>query len=314
MESYRSETETLLYMEKLYLENLAVRNYAQGTIDSKIVHLRFFRNYCEQCGIKQAKDVTRKDILGFQAYLFRHRKKKDGQPMAIGTQKHILGDVQQLFGYMVREGYLLQNPTSDLNMPRRERRLPKTILTVKDIDAIMKVPDISTPVGLTNRAIIETFYGAGIRRSELVNLDIENFQADSGILQIIQGKGKKDRYTPIGKRAIKWIEKYLAEARPVHCDDEGESALFVGQTGKRFSVSRMCGKMHDIIKKSGIRKSGSTHLFRHAYATHVLGNGCDIRVLQELMGHADISATQIYTHVSIGQLQDAHARFHPAQS
>jgi integrase/recombinase XerD len=166
--------------------------------------------------ITQAREVTRAVTLSYQSHLFHH-KKRDGRPMTVGTQKAMLSAVKGFFSWLTKESHVLYNPASDLEMPRREYRLPKTVLNAGEVETILQVPDVAEPTGLRDRAILETLYSTGIRRAELCGLNLEHIDCDRGLLQIVQGKGKKDRFAPIGERAMHWIEKYLSEGRPALC-------------------------------------------------------------------------------------------------
>ena len=161
--------------------------------------------------------------------------------------------------------------------------------------------------------MLETLYSTGIRREELCNLDKGDVDFDREVVRVSQGKGRKDRYAPIGGRALRWIEKYLTDSRAWFCPSINETALFVSTTGQRMTTNRLSAKVHAIIDKAVIGKSGSCHLFRHAFATAMLENGCDIRFIQAILGHSSIESTEIYTHVSIKELKKAHDRCHPAR-
>ena len=306
------DPQSLLHLIERFLNYERVRHYSAGTIEAHTKMLRKFRLFCQELGITQARQVTRAVILNYQTYLYHYRK-RDGHHMTVATQKHWLGTVSKLFSYLTREGLILYNPASDLELPRDEFRLPKAVLSHSEIETILNVPDLETPTGLRDRAILETLYSTGLRREELCNLNKGDVDAERGVIRVVQGKGRKDRYSPIGERALAWIEKYLVEARPLFCPSINDLALYVGVMGQRLTVSHLSAKVHQIIDRSGIGKSGSCHLFRHAFATQLLENGCDIRHIQVMMGHASIESTEVYTHVSIAELKKAHQRCHPAQ-
>ena len=307
-----NDPQSLIYLMERYLAYMRVRHYSPRTVEAHTKMLRRFRLFCEQLGITQARQVTRAVILNYQNYLFHHRK-KDGNAMTIATQKHWLSAVKSMFSHLTREGLILYNPATDLELPRNEYRLPKTVLTHAEVEAIMNVPDLSTPLGIKDRAMLETLYSTGIRREELCNLDKGDVDFDREVVRVSQGKGRKDRYAPIGGRALRWIEKYLTDSRAWFCPSINETALFVSTTGQRMTTNRLSAKVHAIIDKAVIGKSGSCHLFRHAFATAMLENGCDIRFIQAMLGHSSIESTEIYTHVSIKELKKAHDRCHPAR-
>jgi integrase/recombinase XerD len=306
------DPQGLLYLAGRYLEYLRVRNYSSQTIYSTGKMVRYFRVFCEQVGVTQARQVTRAVVINYQSYLYHYRK-QNGLALTIGTQKHWLHSVAGLFSWLTKEGLILYNPASDLELPRSEFRLPKTILNASEVEAILNVPDLSTPEGVKFRAILETLYSTGIRRTELCNINMGDLDYVRGLLRIEQGKGHKDRFVPIGERAVKWIEKYLAEVRPRLLPSMNEPALFLNAGGRRTTPSRLGSQVSEIIRKASLGKTGSCHLFRHTFATLLLENGCDVRYVQEMLGHTKLETTAIYTHVAIKTLKDVHSRFHPAR-
>lgn len=307
-----ADPQGLLYLTGRYLEYLRVHNFSEDTIYSRAKYLRYFRQFCEQIGITQARQVTRAVMVNYQSYLFHYRK-NDGKALTIGTQHHRLSIVVGFFSYLTKEGLILYNPASDLDMPRKEYRLPKTVLSVREIEAVMTVPDINTPMGIRDRAIIEVLYSTGIRRKELCGIDLGHIDFDRGLVRVEQGKGKKDRFVPVGERALQWLEKYLAEVRPGLCPSLNEQAVFLNTLGQRITPGRLGSHVHNLIVNAEIGKSGSCHLFRHTFATLLLENGCDIRYVQAMLGHANLETTEIYTHVSMRKLKQAHDQYHPAK-
>ncbi len=189
---------------------------------------------------------------------------------------------------------------------------PKEILTCEEIETVLNQPDLETPFGLRDRAMMETLYSTGIRRLELVNLKIYHVDAVRGTLFIDQGKGQKDRVVPIGDRALAWIRRYQDEVRDELLIDPKEETLFITYLGKGFHPNKVTALIRNYIKQSGIGKSGACHIFRHSMATQMLENGADIRFIQELLGHACLDTTERYTHVSICKLKEIHKATHPA--
>lgn len=307
-----TDPQGLLYLAARYMEALRVRNFSQQTVYGRGKTLRYFRLYCEQIGVTQARQVTRAVMVNYQSYLYHYRK-EDGKALTIGTQKAWLSCVTAFFSWLTREGLALYNPASDLELPRREVRLPKIILNAGEVEAILNVPDLESAEGIKFRAILETLYSTGIRRQELCNLSLGDVDYDRGLLRIEQGKGHKDRYVPIGERAVQWIEKYLLEVRPRLCPSLNEQAIFLNTLGARMNANRLGSQVHEIIRNAGIGKSGSCHLFRHTFATLLLENGCDVRYVQEMLGHSKMETTAVYTHVAIKTLKEVHSRFHPAR-
>jgi integrase/recombinase XerD len=190
--------------------------------------------------------------------------------------------------------------------------LPKNIPTPQEIEKVMMQPDINDPVGLRDRAILELLYSSGPRRLEIINLKLYDLQPDRGLIVIREGKGKKDRYTPVSERAFAWIDKYVREARPQLAIEPDDMTVFLTAQGEPFSRDHLTWTVRVHFVAAQIGKVGACHLMRHAMATHMLEGGADIRYIQQMLGHEDIKTTQIYTHVAIRALQQVYAATHPA--
>ena len=198
-------------------------------------------------------------------------------------------------------------------MPRLEKRLPKHVLTQPEVELIINQPDLTTAFGVRDRAILETLYSTGIRRMEIIHLNLYDIDSDRGTLMVRQGKGKKDRMVPVGERALRWMIKYRDEVRPELAMPDDDGTLFLTNLSEAFTRNRMTQLVRDYVNAADIGKSGSCHLFRHTMATLMLENGADIRFIQAMLGHANVSTTQIYTQVSIRQLKEIHTATHPAR-
>ncbi|WP_243382783.1 tyrosine-type recombinase/integrase [Geothrix alkalitolerans] len=206
------------------------------------------------------------------------------------------------------------SPAAELELPKVARRLPKAILTAKEAEAVLAVPDIKTAVGLRDRAILETFYSTGIRRMEMTKLTISDVDRERGTLFIREGKGKKDRMIPIGDRALAWIAVYRDRARPELLGDKpDDGTLFLNNLGNPLKPFHLTMLAKRYVTKAGIGKDGACHLFRHTMATLMLENGADIRYIQDMLGHASLETTQVYTRVSIRRLKAIHTATHPGR-
>ena len=192
------------------------------------------------------------------------------------------------------------------------RRLPKHILTHEEVNRILHQTGLHGELGIRDRAIIETLYSTGIRRTEVINLKLYDADIQNGTLMIREGKGKKDRMVPLGNRACQWIDKYMDEVRPDLVMEPDEGWLFLHEFGEPFRKNRLTDLVKKYIGAAGIDKPGACHIFRHTMATLMLDNGADIRHIQAILGHSQLSTTEIYTQVSIRKLQEVHARTHPA--
>ncbi len=307
------ETLRLLDLVQRHLDHLAVRNYSPQTILSQIKQLRYFRQFCERRGVTCVDQITRQCILDYQAQLFLRYRKKDGGKLAVSTQKQWLMAVTGFMAWSTRQGFIPFNPASDLEMPRGEYRLPRAILTVGEVERVLKIPDTSTPFGLRDRAILEVFYSTGIRRNELCRLNLTDLDSERGVVRVEQGKGRKDRYVPIGTRALYWVEKYLIHSRPQLGKITDKDAVFLGKKGQRVHPGRLASHVHALIARARLGKAGSCHIFRHAFATALLENGCDLRHIQAMLGHVKLETTAIYTHLNMRDLKAAHEKYHPAK-
>jgi integrase/recombinase XerD len=295
---------------KLYLDNLISRNYSQQTIASQAKLLRYFGNSCARQRVMSPEVVTRQTITAYQKQL-HSRLKPDGHVMAINTQRQWLTAVSSFFRFLTRVHLIPANPAGDMEMPRVEHRLPKSILTSTDVERVIAVPEVSTPVGLRDRAILEVFFSTGIRRTELCNLNLTDVDFVRGILRVEQGKCHKDRYVPIGRRALAWLDKYIKEARPMLGRARDATALFLSANGTRVQPDCLSLRLRKLIRAGAVGKGGSCHAFRHSFATALLENGCDVRHIQLMMGHSKLETTAIYLHLGLHDVKAAHEKFHP---
>jgi integrase/recombinase XerD len=296
-----------------HLSWMRIHNYSARSVRARENLLQRFTAWCEERGITRAQDVNRAMIERYQRWLFHYRK-ADGRPLSFRTQYGMLVAVREFFRYLARNHLILFNPSQDVEMPRGEKRLPRHVLTRSEADLILNLPDVHDALGLRDRAILETLYSTGMRRLELIMLGVYDIDVERGIVMIRQGKGKKDRFVPIGERAVAWIEKYRTDVRPGLAIEPDPGMLFLTQQGSRFSESALTHLVHDYVKAAGIGKTGACHLFRHTMATLMLEGGADVRFVQQMLGHENLSTTQVYTHVSIRQLKDVHTRTHPTST
>jgi integrase/recombinase XerD len=302
----------LAAMLEKHLEDLRVKNYSEYTIKNRRIHIGFFVDWCHDRGIMEPIEVTRPILEHYQRYLFHYRQ-KNGNPLTFRSQLARLVPLRVWFRWMARQRHILHNPASELELPRIEHRLPKTILTVAEMELILSQPNIDDPLGLRDRALMETLYSTGMRRLELANLKLYDLDTERGTVTIRQGKGKKDRVIPIGDRAAAWIEKYIRESRPRLVVEPDDYTVFLSNAGEPFSLDHLSALVRTHVDAAEIGKRGACHMFRHSMATLMLENGADIRYIQQMLGHADLRTTQIYTQVSIRQLKQIHAATHPAR-
>ncbi len=293
-----------------FLEWLRVRAYSEATVEQRGKYLRYFRVWCAEYGIDEPRNVTKPVLDRYQRYLYHYRK-KDGKPMSFRSQRSQLLPVRAFFKWLTRMNYLLSNPASEMEMPRPEKRLPKHVLTSSDVEEVMRGVNLRHSMGLRDRAILETLYSTGVRRMELIRLCLSDLDIERETMLVRQGKGRKDRVLPIGERALAWIRKYMDETRPTIALAPDEGRLFLTMEGGPISPNRLSKMVGDYISAAELGKKGCCHIFRHTMATLMLEGGADIRFIQKMLGHAKLETTEIYTQVSIKQLQEIHAATHP---
>jgi integrase/recombinase XerD len=293
-----------------YLEYGEVHNYSPSTLHTRYLDLSTFSRWCHERGLASPREITKPILERYQRHLYYYRK-TNGQPLSASRQHVLVVHVKGFFRWLVRHNHLLTNPASELELPRLPQRRLRDPLSIEEVERILAVPDLSDPLALRDRVILEVLYSTGIRRSELAALKVTDVDSARGTVFVRQGKGRKDRFVPIGERALAWIQKYLDEVRPDLVVDPSEPHLFLGKDGRVLSVDQLTGRVREYFEKAGITKPGACHLFRHTMATLMLDNGADVRILQELLGHTKLDTTQIYTHVSIGKLKAVHAATHP---
>jgi integrase/recombinase XerD len=296
-----------------YLEWLQVHNYAAPTVQNRQSYLGVFVAWCTERGLVTPREITKPILERYQRSLYTHRK-ANGEPLTFRAQHARLIPVRAFFKWCAKQNYLLYNPASELELPRLEQRLPKHVLTKTEVEQVLAQPDTSESMGLRDRAILEVFYSTGMRRSELMGLGLFDLDRERGTVMIRQGKGKKDRMIPIGERAIGWIDRYQTQVRPELVVERGNATLFLTQTGEAFTPDRLTQLVRGYVNAANTGKSGSCHLLRHTMATLMLENGADIRYIQAMLGHAELSTTQIYTQVSIRKLKEIHSATHPAKA
>lgn len=221
----------------------------------------------------------------------------------------LLSCLRGFYRFALREGLMEQDPTLNIDSPRRGRPLPKT-LSEKDVESLLSAPDVADTLGLRDRTMLELLYAAGLRITELVTLELEQLNLRQGVIRII-GKGDKERLVPIGDEALAWLQQYMKQSRPLLLGSMRSEVLFPSRRGQMMTRQTFWHRIKLHAQVAGIDKPLSPHVLRHAFATHLLNHGADLRVVQLLLGHADLSTTQIYTHVATQRLQNLHQQHHP---
>lgn len=231
------------------------------------------------------------------------------QQLSSRTSARFLSCVRGFYRYLVRENRIGENPVALVDNPKLSRSLPKS-LSETDVEALLAAPDLNDPVGLRDRTMLEVLYACGLRVSELVGLTMPQINLRQNVVRVM-GKGSKERLIPMGEEAAAWLARYLREARPVLLNNMPDEVVFPSKRAQPMTRQTFWYRIKHWAMVAGIKKDLSPHTLRHAFATHLLNHGADLRVVQLLLGHSDLSTTQIYTHVAILRMKQQHAQHHP---
>jgi integrase/recombinase XerD len=276
---------------------------ARNTLESYRRDVTQFASWLDAANGKALLEAGAADL---QRHLAWQLESKRSKPRSTGR---LVSSLKRFFQFAVREGLRNDDPAADLDSPRLPRSLPKS-LSEAEVESLLAAPEVSTTQGLRDRAMLETLYASGLRVSELVTLKTIQVSLDMGVVRVL-GKGSKERLTPLGEEAVEWIQRYQREARPELLGARKSDALFVTARGAAMTRQAFWGLVKRHALKAGIGRSISPHTLRHAFATHLINHGADLRVVQLLLGHSDISTTQIYTHVARERLKALHRKHHP---
>lgn len=299
-----------MYMQR-YHQAMLLQGFSQGTFQRRHSSVARFVLWCEERSLDNPQDITKRVMDAYQAHLYYYRDEK-GKSLSMAAQRSHLSTLKQLFKWLVRENYLAYNPASELILPKVQKTLPN-VLSQAQVESLLQQPNVNDAMGLRDRAMMELLYSTGLRRCELIRLHVTDLDLQSLTLWVRKGKGNKDRVVPVGERAAHWVAAYLDHARPLLLLNVSEPRVFISNLGGAYTPGQLSECVKFWMQRSGITHHGSCHLLRHAMATHMLENGADIRFIQMMLGHADLSTTQIYTHVSIEKLRAVHAQTHPAK-
>lgn len=291
------------FLEK-YVRHLALeKNLSNNTIFSYETDLKRYIRFLKDNNLSPSGKIPLVTMQNFPEMLWR-------LGLSAGSVARSFSAIRGFHRFLMAEGVTRENPTELLETPHLSRKLPE-VLSLDQISKLMDAPDVEQPMGIRDRAILEIFYGCGLRVSEVIDLRLENVLADEGIIRVI-GKGNKERVIPVGEEAVFWTKSYLGRVRPLLARGiTSRSQVFLNRFGKPFSRMGMWKLVQKYVHKAGITRHVSPHVFRHTFATHLLENGADLRAVQEMLGHADISTTQIYTHLTNQYLQEVYRECHP---
>ncbi len=286
-----------------FLHYLTVeKGVSKNTLEAYSHGLNRFIEHLEGKGIKTPNEISKLDIREFLLFL----KKKGLSSRSIARN---LVSIRVFLRFLVEDGLLQANPADEIESPKIAKTLPE-ILSLDEVETLLEQPDLLNPRGVRDRAMLEILYATGMRVSELVRLQTPHLHLEAGYV-LLFGKGSKERIVPIGKEALRWVERYLKESRPNLLKHKESSFLFLNRSGKPMSRQQFWKNIKAYGRKAGIRKRITPHLLRHSFASHLLERGADLRSVQLMLGHVDISTTQIYTHVTGERLKKIHQQYHP---
>jgi integrase/recombinase XerD len=293
-----------------YLEHRAVLGGTAQALSNMERQIRGFIAWADERGVTHPGQVSRAVLERYQRFLYHYRK-KDGEPLSVASRRAMVTPLKSWFKWLTRSGEIPANPAADLELPREIKRLPRAVLSIEEAERVLSGPDLGTPIGLRDRALMELLYSTGMRRMEAAQLRIDEVDQQRRVVLIRLGKGQKDRMVPLGERAQYWVQQYLDHARPLLAWNADEAALFLGNEGRPLSLMWLSRVVALYVERAGIAKRGGCHLLRHTMATLMLEGGADIRFIQAMLGHTKLETTQIYTQVAIRHLQQVHAMTHP---
>lgn len=277
------------------------RGYSDHTVRAYQNDLNELKTFAKE---RRVVDVEGVDNLLLRAYLAHLQKSGKART----TIQRRMSSIRSFYRWMTRFGMTWRNPTLRVRTPRREKRLP-SFLDPAEVETLLNMPDRKTLIGCRDAAILEVLYSTGMRIGELVALDVDSLNPDETVK--VRGKGKKERLVPLGRPAAQAIREYLARRHEFGAESQDPRALFLSHVGTRLTPRAISYRLREYLKAAGIQKRVSPHTLRHSFATHLLNGGADLRIVQEMLGHASLSTTQVYTHVTTERLRESYAEFHP---
>lgn len=294
-----AESHIASFIDSLWLED----GLSKNTLAAYRQDMNAFADFLkEKRGGIALFAVKAEDIQAWLAYMHLNTK--------ASTANRRLATLRRFYAWAIRYHYVQEDPCLHIKPAKQAARFPKT-LSETQVERLLAAPDLNTPGGLRDKAMLETLYATGLRVSELISLKTFHLALNEGFVRVVEGKGGKDRIVPLGEEALYWLERYLVEARPELLKGRLDDAVFITRLGRGMSRQAFWQLVKKYAQQQDIQVPLSPHVLRHAFATHLLNHGADLRVVQMLLGHADISTTQIYTHVARERLKTLHEKHHP---
>ena len=296
----------------VYLKHLKVLGRSYYTVKNARYTLRHFAGFLETENAAGIKDLNTDILSEYQQELYFGLTAK-GRPLTLRTQAQRLGVVKGFTRFLKDQDYLICDPAESIQLPKKPKRLPKVILSAAEVKKLLQAPDTRTNRGYRNRIILEILYDTAIRRAEVANIRLHDLDLAAGYIHIT-GKGDKERVVPLSRRVCELVQNYILMVRHQFVNGTDPGFLILNRWGQKMDPNGIWAAVKRCVKLSGIKKNVTTHTFRHTCATHMLKNGAPTRHLQEMLGHESLESTQIYTHVTINDLKEIHARYHPSET
>jgi integrase/recombinase XerD len=296
-----------------FLEELEIRNYSQRTIVDYGYHLDLWQKFINRKRVRDLSRVTDSTVADFQRWLF-YLPTRHGAARGVLNQNTVLAALKSFFRFLKAEGLIARDPAASIPYARQPTSLPRNVLTPEEANRILDQVDISTPLGRRDRAILEILYATGIRKEELRGLALPDLNLEEGLVRITLGKGGRDRVVPLGTKAVRALEDYLKRGRPELLGQSHTDRLFLSYRGHPLDPHTLGALVKSHAQKAQVKKLVTPHVWRHTCATHLVQNHASLRHVQDLLGHRSVSTTERYLRLTITDLKEAHAKFHPREN
>jgi integrase/recombinase XerD len=301
-------TDCLAY----YLDYCASHGESSSTLIGKEHYVNRFIVWCMLKEVEEVSQITQRLVDDYQVFAYRNYQGRNDSQIQMDSLRNIMTAIKRFVWRLYCSDFIEHNPLDKMELPKKPKRLPKNVLDKEEVLQVFELPLMFGLPGYRDRALLELLYASAVRRRELVELRLKSADFKNKALMVKQGKGQKDRRVPISTRACQWLTFYLKDVRPRLANMQSKDYLFINNSGREFTPHNASDLVHNYLLASGVVDEGACCVFRHSAATHMLEEGADLRYIQEFLGHADISTTQIYTHVSIKKLKEVYSHTHPS--
>ena len=295
-----------------YLSHLQMLNYSPASIVTRRAHFRVLARFMAEMKLSDAAATTTSQLLDFQRWLYYEPTYKDTARTAT-SQNQVLGTVKSFFKFLKQQGVIARNPALEVEYARQPDALPRNILTPEEARKVIETPDVQTLIGYRDRTLLEVLYATGIRKNELMSLNVADVNLEEELLRVNLGKGGRDRVVPLSGIACSFLESYIKGVRPELLKGNKSKRLFISLLGQPMARNTVGGVIEKYARKAKIKKHVTCHLWRHTCATHLLKNNANLRHVQEILGHRSLATTERYLRLTITDLKEAHRKFHPRE-